>query len=327
MTNEGEQGIEKAIVLSVFVASPSDTLDERAAIRNAIHRWNEVHTSQEGVVLIPVLWENHAVPEMGDRPQAIINRRLLSRCQLLVATFWKRLGTASGMAESGTAEEIEWFRNLGRRVMLYFCTKPVQPYEIELDQLDRLKEYKDKCSREGLYVDYASADELRDRLDKDLTAAAQEIRDSLGREAVPMGDDAAMPQSPPSNRTVKANQDFENHVRLVRSRWEVNRQSDGIGYARDNMRELASAATSLMAQLDETEGKAILGCLQDVAVAATQVADAHIYLDGGESYDSFWSKGDLVLAEALGIVNGLNVGEKQRGGSQPISRSGRVRIP
>lgn len=315
MTNEGKQGIQKAIVLNVFIASPSDTMDERAAIRDAIHRWNEVHASQEGIVLIPVLWENHAVPEMGGRPQAIINRRLLSRCQLLIATFWTRLGTASGMAESGTAEEIAWFRNSGRRVMLYFCTKPVQPYNIESDQLARLKEYRDKCSREGLYVYYASADELRDRLDKDLTEAAKEIRDSLGREAVPMVGDAAMPQSPPSNLTIKANRDFERDVRLVGSRWEVNKQGDGIGYARDNMRDLAAAATSLMAQLDVTEAKAIRDCLRDVAVAATQIADAQIYLDGGESYDSFWSRGDLVLAEALGIANELNVGEKQKGGS------------
>ena len=58
-------------------------------------------------MLLPVGWETHATPAMGDRPQAIINKQILAGCDLLVAVFWTRLGSPTGAAASGTVEEIE----------------------------------------------------------------------------------------------------------------------------------------------------------------------------------------------------------------------------
>ena len=58
-------------------------------------------------MLEPVGWETHSVPELGDRPQAIINRQILRESDLLIAVFWTRIGTATGAHPSGTVEEIE----------------------------------------------------------------------------------------------------------------------------------------------------------------------------------------------------------------------------
>jgi len=38
------------------------------------------HAATEGVVLLPVRWETHAMPETGVRPQDAINRQLVADC-------------------------------------------------------------------------------------------------------------------------------------------------------------------------------------------------------------------------------------------------------
>ncbi|MBN4056087.1 hypothetical protein JYT20_00025 [Rhodothermus sp. AH-315-K08] len=99
----------QAIVYNILVASPGDVEHERRIVREKVHKWNEIHAAPTNVVLQPIGWETHAVPEMGDRPQAIINDQLVDHCDMLVGVFWTRLGTPTGKAASGTSEEIERF--------------------------------------------------------------------------------------------------------------------------------------------------------------------------------------------------------------------------
>ena len=47
-------------------------------IRDIIHEWNSVHSEDKNVVLMPVGWDTHAKPEMGDRPQELLNRQILA---------------------------------------------------------------------------------------------------------------------------------------------------------------------------------------------------------------------------------------------------------
>ena len=96
-----------ARVFNVMIASPSDVTVEREIVRNAVYEWNVVHAERTGCVLLPIHWESHAAPEMGERPQGIINRQLLKDADLVVAVFWTRVGSPTGTAPSGTIEEIE----------------------------------------------------------------------------------------------------------------------------------------------------------------------------------------------------------------------------
>jgi len=65
----------QAMVYRVLIASPSDVPEERRSIPEVIHGWNDLHSVDKAVDLLPVKWETHATPEMGDRPQAIINNQ------------------------------------------------------------------------------------------------------------------------------------------------------------------------------------------------------------------------------------------------------------
>ena len=87
-----------------MIASPGDVSKERNLVREILHDWNDVHSFQRGVVLMPVGWDTQSSPDLSGRPQELINSRVLQQCELLVGIFWTRLGTPTGEEESGTVE-------------------------------------------------------------------------------------------------------------------------------------------------------------------------------------------------------------------------------
>jgi hypothetical protein len=156
-----EDGVPfNATVVRVLIASPSDTAAARAALREALEDWNSLHAENAGVMVLPVMWERDAVPEMGDRPQAIINRQLVDVADMLIALFWTRLGTPTSEAESGTAEEVERFLDAGKPVLLYFSAEPVLPDSVDPEQHRRLVEFRTSMEARGLIDRFSTADEL-----------------------------------------------------------------------------------------------------------------------------------------------------------------------
>src|SRR5258706_497720 len=80
----------QAVVFKVMIASPGDVDVERGVVRETLSEWNNLNSDTRRMVLLPVGWETHSAPEMGNRPQAIINKRVLPECDLLVGVFWTR---------------------------------------------------------------------------------------------------------------------------------------------------------------------------------------------------------------------------------------------
>lgn len=132
-----------------MVASPSDVPQERVIVRDVIAEWNAVHAEDRRTILMPLGWETHATPEMGDRPQAIINGQLLKKADLLIAIFWTRIGSPTGAAKSGTVEEIEEHIGAGKPAMIYFSSAPVRPDSIDEKQYSALREFMGPCGIEG----------------------------------------------------------------------------------------------------------------------------------------------------------------------------------
>src|SRR3989338_799169 len=91
----------KATVINVMIASPSDVPEEeRRIVRDVIDAWNAINAEERSLVLIPKGWESHSSPEMGERPQEVINKQILRSCDLLIAVFGTRLGSPTGKALS-----------------------------------------------------------------------------------------------------------------------------------------------------------------------------------------------------------------------------------
>jgi hypothetical protein len=155
--NVGEERMEahmtrrSAIVLSILIASPSDVKEEREVVTQAIYNWNASHFLETGIILNPIKWESHSYPASGNRPQAIINKQLVDSGDILVGIFGYKLGTPTGVAQSGTIEEIEEFRRAGKYIALYFSTANV-PRGADRDQLEALEAYKVERKADTLYT-------------------------------------------------------------------------------------------------------------------------------------------------------------------------------
>ncbi len=128
----------QATILNVMIASPNDVSEERQLVRDAIYEWNAIHSKQFGVMLNPVGWETHVAPEMGGRPQEIINKRILEDSDILLGIFWTRLGTETGEYVSGTVEEISRHIASQKLTSIYICDRPIPPSKIT-DQYQKLQ--------------------------------------------------------------------------------------------------------------------------------------------------------------------------------------------
>lgn len=163
-----------ANTFNVMIASPGDVASERAIIRDVVYEWNAVHSGSRKIVLLPVGWETHSSPEMGAPAQQLINCQVLNKCDLLVGVFWTRLGTPTEKHLSGTVEEIEEHIASGKPAMLYFSSQPVAMETVDLNQVQKLKEFRQSCQSRGLYQSYDSHAEFKEKFYRHLQLKVNE---------------------------------------------------------------------------------------------------------------------------------------------------------
>jgi hypothetical protein len=156
-------------IYEVLIASPGDVPNERRVLAEVIEDWNAAHAKAMNCSLQARRWELDAIPEMGETPQGIINRQLVDDADLLFAVFGNRLGSPTGVAASGTAEEIERLRETRKPVLVYFSQAPL-PRNHDADELRRLNEYKEKLKEEGLYCEFSDLEDLRRKASRHLAA-------------------------------------------------------------------------------------------------------------------------------------------------------------
>lgn len=162
-------------IIDCLVISPNDVVEERQAIVETVELWNAQVGKGMDVLINTVRWETHARPELGDRPQAILNRQIIGDCDFAVAVFWTRLGTPSGEAESGSCEEIDLLRSKGLDVLIYECKRDI-PYEIiDENQISRLKSKLSEYKNQGIVFDYKEIDGLKLLLMGHLTKLATDL--------------------------------------------------------------------------------------------------------------------------------------------------------
>ena len=157
----------------VVVASPGDAVQERVAIRDVLNDWNLKHGRRQGVIVLPWLYERHAVPSMGGRPQTLINSQAVDVADIVVAIFDARLGSSTGVDVSGTAEEIHRGMSSGKPVHVYFSQESL-PRDVDLDQLRALRTFQTELQQAGLLGHYADPTDLAGQVEY---AVVQDIAD------------------------------------------------------------------------------------------------------------------------------------------------------
>lgn len=174
-----------AQVFRVLIASPSDVDEEREIAVRTIQEWNDLNSAERQIVLLPLRWETHSSPEYGKRPQEIINRQVVDHCDLVVGIFWTRIGSPTGIAESGTIEEIDRVAKNGKPVMLYFSRAKQDPENIDLKQLERLREFKKNTYPQALVENYAGPIEFKDKLSKQIELQLRTLLAEKARNQTP----------------------------------------------------------------------------------------------------------------------------------------------
>lgn len=155
------------IKIRLFNASPGDVAEERQSLAEIVvpelgrilGAFAAVGSSPE-VELEAIRWETHSWPDVGDDAQDVINRQL-SDFDIFVGVMWKRFGTPTKRAGSGTGEEFErayqLYRKFGLpRIMFYFRTAPFYPgSRAEIDQLARVFDFRERLEELGVrYWEY-----------------------------------------------------------------------------------------------------------------------------------------------------------------------------
>jgi len=110
------------------------------------------------------------------RPQEVINRAIVDQCDLLVGIFWARIGSTTGVAESGTLEEIARVAKAGKSIMLYFSKAGVDPERIDVTQLARLNSFKAEVQQRALTESYKSPLDFRDKFSKQLELKVRDLQ-------------------------------------------------------------------------------------------------------------------------------------------------------
>jgi Domain of unknown function (DUF4062) len=154
-------------VLTVFLASPGDLVEERNRLEEIIVEWNRAWARNLGLRLELLMWEHDAYPGAGMDPQDVINRQLPNDYDLFIGLMWTRYGTPTTRAGSGTAEEFERalvrFKTFPDDVSLFFYFKdvPIPPSKIDPIQLQAIQNFKKSLGTEGvLYWAFSETDQF-----------------------------------------------------------------------------------------------------------------------------------------------------------------------
>jgi len=295
-----------AKVLEVLVASPSDTQEQRSAIHDAIVRWNETESRHLGVVLLPVMWETHTYPDLSAPAQPVINKQVVDRADIVVATFWTTLGSQTAEAESGTAEEIDRARKAGKPVLLYFCDMPVAPLDNDTTALEELRAYKERIKTDGLFSSYSSIDELREKVRKDLTRLVHDSMESgdLPSPATRSDSTSGAPEVKAEGTAAKgALNDIRSELRGYVSKWQSIVGSFEGDYSADTRqllaREVEQVILTVVQHVATVAPEApVLEELSAVAQEAHKVGAIVLYIDGGMSFNQL-TDGCIELVERV----------------------------
>ena len=141
----------------LFVGAPSDVTNEQVIIPRLIEEWNRDHGPSARARVEFMNWRTHSRPEAGDRPQALINKQVVDRSDIVVGLFRTRFGSPTGVADSGTEEEIRRGIQQGKEVLVYFARLPKPRRPKGQGEFARIEAFKRKYSRRALYHVYTDS--------------------------------------------------------------------------------------------------------------------------------------------------------------------------
>ena len=142
-----------------MIGAPSDIKEEIQVACKVINKWNNVYSESNQCVLFPLHWSFSSYPSSGSHPQKLLNKQLVERSDFMLAFFGAKLGTPTDTDISGTVEEINEHLRVGKKVMVFF-RKQIDASKVDIDQFQKLQDYKKTIHDKVIWVDYEDEHDL-----------------------------------------------------------------------------------------------------------------------------------------------------------------------
>jgi formylglycine-generating enzyme required for sulfatase activity len=176
--------MESIHVLRIVVASPGDVQAERDALPVVLEELNGGIAAEHGLRLELGRWETDAYPGFHlQGPQGLIDPILrIEDCDVLIGIFWKRFGTPTKEAGSGTEHEFRqayaaWKQHGRPQIMVYFNQEAATPKtKAETDQWGQVLEFQEHFPKEGLWWPYQGKEQFERLVRNHLTQFLRQRR-------------------------------------------------------------------------------------------------------------------------------------------------------
>jgi len=145
---------EQTIVITL--CGPGDVTKEIEIAEELITEWNRTNWDATGCGLRSRHWRSSTTPDLAERAQRVIDRQMIDGSDLVVGIFWSRLGTPTGLAESGTVEEIDRALHKDIRTMIYFSDLEALNQHVEEEQAAALEVFRKKVYAMGSTWSFAN---------------------------------------------------------------------------------------------------------------------------------------------------------------------------
>lgn len=149
---------------SILISAPADIKDEIEIIKENVNRFNRKIGTTNCINLITKYWRDDAFPETGDTPQNLLNKQIVDDSDAIIAIFWTRFGTPTAEYGSGAEEEIMRLKKIGKQIFLYFSDCKYPPNEIDQEQYNKIKDFKKRNEKDGLYFTYNDLTQFKEML-------------------------------------------------------------------------------------------------------------------------------------------------------------------
>ena len=165
-------------VVSVFLASPGDLKRERELAFEVVEEFNKNWARELAMMVELVVWED-TVGEKG-RPQDIINRDQLERCEIFVGMLHRRWGTPTGNYSSGFEEEFDLAEKSyseHNRPYISMLFKNVDPESLRqpTEDLSKVLQFKSENGQRILYHEFDGDTDFKMWLNRIITKHVQRL--------------------------------------------------------------------------------------------------------------------------------------------------------
>ena len=161
-------------LIRIALCGPSDVEQEIGIVKDVIRSLSDREMDGRGIMLKPLDWRGNSSPDLSQRPQSVLNRQIVDKADIVVAIFWNRFGSSTGLYDSGTEEEIKRAHTLTKRVMVYF-SKRFKAGRVDSVQLGYLDTFKCKLRFLGLVEEFESHDDFREKFSRQLLQSVDEL--------------------------------------------------------------------------------------------------------------------------------------------------------